>query len=85
MLPQAAVEWDAAYVEIGLRLSQLEQARDNVKHHLQNAIGEAEVGVLPDGAGHYSWKTQARKERVLPAWTGRVFRRHSSRDKENGI
>lgn len=81
VLPQVALDWDAHYVQMSQRITELEQARDEAKHFLQNAIGEAEVGLLPDGSGiRYSWKTQSRRERLQPAWSGRVFRRHAARD-----
>ena len=76
--------WDAQYVEASREIARHEDRRDEAKHHLQQALGAAEVGVLPDGT-KYTWKTQARKERLVPAWTGRVLRRHSSAtEKESG-
>ncbi len=55
----------------------LERVRDEAKARLQAAIGEATVGVLPDGAGRYSWKqqTQQRPAQEAKTVTFRALRR----------
>lgn len=80
VLPQDAIAWDEVYVQTTTQISALEKRRDEAKHHLQNYLADAEIGLLPDGSGRYSWKTQSRVEYVVPGWVGRVFRRHAPKE-----
>lgn len=56
------------------QLSELKIRVDLLENRIKAAIGEASVGVLPNGV-KYTYKTQARKEYVCPASSFRVLRR----------
>ena len=76
-LPREALEWDRAYREALETIKGAEKWRDEAKARLQGAIGEATYGVLPEGAGRYSWKaqTQERPAQEAKTLTFRTLRR----------
>lgn len=80
-LPDEAVEWDIQFESAQASIKVLETQRDLAKHHLQQLMGEAEEGILPNGT-RYTWRNQTRPARMTPEWTGRVFNRRTT--KENG-
>lgn len=51
-----------------------EERIEQIRNTLRLMIGEAEVGVLPAGAGKWSWKRQDRQEFVMPATSFRVLK-----------
>jgi predicted phage-related endonuclease len=51
------------------KLTTLEQRKVAIDNQLKAAIGDAEVGVLPDGVTAYSWKPTKRGNRVLKPTT----------------
>lgn len=58
----------------------LQDERDSIENGLRAALGEAELGVLPDRRS-VSWKLQHRKETVIPANSFRVLRIHQPKGK----
>jgi hypothetical protein len=48
------------------------------ENSLKALIGDATYAVLPDGS-RYSWKTQERKEYVVPASVTRVLRKEKAK------
>jgi putative phage-type endonuclease len=73
-LPAEAAHWDGRLRAIKDAIKDLESEKRTLENQLKAAIGEATVGVLPDGS-EYSYRTQSRKEHVVAASTFRVLRR----------
>lgn len=71
---EAADELEALKSEIRER----EKRKDLIENTIRAALGEAELGFLPDGR-KVSWKLQSRRECVLPASSFRVLRVHQSK------
>jgi len=76
------VEW----LEHSARLSELKAAKagtekeiTELENRIKVMIGDATYGALPDGS-RYSWKTQNRKEYVVPASQTRVLRYERKKD-----
>lgn len=74
-LPDAARQWDAALVDLKERIKKLDEEKSALETLIRGAIGANTWGVLPDGSGRYSLKTQTRPEHVVAASTFRVLRR----------
>ena len=60
-LPAVALEWDQ---ERTLAIKTLEEGRDaraSAENNIKACIGDSSYGILPDGAGRYSWKGKPRR------------------------
>jgi putative phage-type endonuclease len=73
-LPPEAVKWDVQRREAMLLLQRDEADKREAENLLIAALGEAEVGLLPDGT-RYSYKSQTRKGYTVEPATFRVLRR----------
>ena len=73
-LPDIAVEWDAQLQQAKEAKKNAEGAIETFGTLLRGAIGDAEVGVLPNGAA-YTLRFQERKAHMVKASSGRVLRR----------
>lgn len=73
-LPFEAQDLDEELQELKSRQSQLEDRIKVTTARLQQMLGDAEVGVLPNGV-RYSWRVQKRKGYVVDESEARVFRR----------
>lgn len=65
---------------IKLEQKRLGDERDVIENTLRAALGDAELGVLPDRRS-VSWKLQHRKESVMPASSFRVLRLHQPKNR----
>jgi putative phage-type endonuclease len=72
-LPREALDWDTRLQEAKEELKRWELVKDESEALLKGWIGEATYGVLPDGAGRYSWK-QVRQEIAAKEAQVREFR-----------
>jgi len=59
-MPQEAVMWDKALIHAKANRGVLDDEIDYLENKLKLAIGEAEMGVLHDGSGAFTHKTQQR-------------------------
>jgi putative phage-type endonuclease len=75
-LPAELVELDVELQDLKERLKVAGERRDWLENQIRAALGDHEVGLLPDGSGSYSWKAQTRKSYVVQESTTRVLRRH---------
>lgn len=74
VLPPEAIDWHKGLI-VAKTIEKLAKADiENYSNLLRQQIGDATVGVLPGGAGGYTWKWQERKEYVVPAGESRVLR-----------
>ena len=73
-LPDIAVEWDAQLQQAKEAKKNAEGAIETFGTLLRGAIGDAEIGVLPNGAA-YTLRLQERKAHMVKASSGRVLRR----------
>jgi putative phage-type endonuclease len=80
VLPQDALHWDHVLTTAKEEIGALEIREAEAKHRLQQMIGPAEIGILPDGSGHYAWKTEPRKSYTVAASSPRVLRRHAPKE-----
>jgi putative phage-type endonuclease len=60
-LPPAALSWDLALAEAEAELHRWGAVRDTMKAQLLQALGDAEVGVLPDGSARWTRTLVERK------------------------
>lgn len=60
VLPQEAVEWEQQLRRLKMERSLLEDDIKGIENNLKLSIGEAESGVLHDGSGVFTNKTQSR-------------------------
>jgi putative phage-type endonuclease len=73
-LPGEASDWDTQRLEAIAALKVAEAAKDQAENKLRAALGEAEVGVLPNGVT-YSYKASERKGYVVQPTIVRTLRR----------
>ena len=66
-LPQQAVEWDTALVELKAQKATIETEIARIENELKLAIGPAERGLLHDGSASYTFKNQERWSYKLAA------------------
>jgi putative phage-type endonuclease len=79
-LPGDALHWDAVLQATGAEIATLEAEHAAAKARLQQMIGDAEIAILPDGSGHYTWKRQTRKAYTVPAGEQRKLLRHNLKE-----
>lgn len=77
-LPDEAATWDADRLEAMDEIKRWTAKKEAAENSIRNAIGDAEVGMLP-GLVSYSWSTVARKEYTVPASATRVLRRREAK------
>jgi len=77
-LPPDAVIWDVQLQRAKEQLKELERLKDEAEASLKSLIGDAEVGVLPDGAGVYSWLDVTRAGYEVPPGRYRQLRRRKT-------
>ena len=73
-----ALEWDGRRAHAIEIIKEAEQVKDAAEASLKQAIGEAEIGSLPDGTS-FHWSTQTRPEHTVKESTFRVLRRKSAK------
>lgn len=73
-----ALEWDDQRGAAALAIKQAEGEKREAENNLRAAIGDAEVGVLPNGVS-YTWKLQQKKEHIVKASSSRVLRRRKAK------
>ena len=69
------IDKDERLKEIDGLMRQLAYEETEIKNAIRSTIGDAEIGVLPNGVT-WTYKTQERKEFTVKASTSRVLRRH---------
>lgn len=75
LLPESAIELDDKRIEAMAAIDVATAIKEQAENELKALIGSASTGVIGDGIS-YSWKSQTRKAYEVPAWEGRVLRRH---------
>lgn len=73
-LPDEAAEWADTLETAKATIKEMEALKTDAENHLKAAIGNAAIGLLPDGS-KYSWKTQHRKGYVVEPTSFRVLRK----------
>ncbi len=73
-LPPESADWDAELAELRPRLKEIKARKDELDNKMKAAIGEAAIGVLPDGA-QYTFKTSDRKGYTVESTTCRTLLR----------
>ncbi len=74
-LPPDAIDWDCNRQHAGEQIKIWEGRKERAEAQLQQAIGDAEIGELPNGDGRYSWKASERKGYEVKPTTTRTLRR----------
>ena len=74
-LPLEAYEWDRRRTEAIEAAKKAEAERDEAENLIRAALGDATVGVFPDGVGRFTWKTQTQKAYSVAETTARILRR----------
>ena len=74
-LPEAATTWDRDLARAKVQLGKWDTIKRTAEQQLKAAIGDAEIGVLPDGTGSYSWKSSDRAGYTVAPTTLRTLRR----------
>jgi putative phage-type endonuclease len=79
-LPPEAIEWSRS-MEAGKAAEKVAQGViQEAQNNLVAAIGSAEVGILPDGSGAWTYKNLRRKEYVVKAAEYRQLRRTGGKE-----
>ena len=73
-LPEDSDEWGRTLERVDEQIERLESTRNELRNKIKAAIGDAEIGVTPDGE-RWSWKTKQVKEYVVAARVQRVLRK----------
>ena len=81
-LEERFVDLDAERVALLDRKRDAEKRLEEIDDAIKAAIGPATRAVLPGGRVTFSFKAQARAERVVKASTFRVLRRHAAKGSE---
>ncbi len=77
-LPATALDAADELELVREKLRDLEARKGTIENTVRAALGDAEMGILPDGR-HFSWKLQHRKAATIAASSFRVLRLHKSR------
>lgn len=75
VLPEEAVTWDLMRQEASAELKKWEGVKSEAEALLKAHIGRAEIGVLPDGSGAFTWKEVNRKGYTVEPTSYRELRR----------
>ena len=73
-LPADSDEWCRTLERVDEQIERLEATRNELRNKIKAAIGDAEIGVTPDGL-RWSWKTQNVKEYTVAARVQRILRK----------
>lgn len=73
-LPVEAIGFDVQRVQALAEIKSWELLKNKAEARLMQLIGDAEIGILPNG-NRYSWKTGERKAYSVPAGMTRTLRR----------
>ncbi len=76
-LPAEASDWAQCLEAAKAEIKDADERKTLYENHLKLAIGNAEVGYLPNG-GSFSWKEQTTKAHMRRESTTRVLRYHKS-------
>jgi predicted phage-related endonuclease len=77
-LPNEAIQWDQDRLESVVERDSAVADIQDIDNHIKDLMGDASIGMLPDGSGMYTWKTQERAGKTF-----RVFRRAAARTTED--
>jgi putative phage-type endonuclease len=77
-LPAEGMEWDTQRLRAIAELKICEEIKDEAENKLRAALGEAEMGVLPDGTT-YTYKASERKGYVVQPTVVRTLRRKEAK------
>jgi putative phage-type endonuclease len=77
-LPSEAMEWDTQRLRAIAEAKICEEIKDEAENKLRAALGEAEMGVLPDGVT-YTYRAAERKGYVVQPTVVRTLRRKEAR------
>lgn len=77
-LPNTALAWDMQRQAAIANIHDAEEKKREAESHLQAALGDAEIGLLPDGT-KYTWKTVNKKAHAVAATSFRQMRRSERR------
>lgn len=75
VLPLEAYEWDRRRTAAKEALKKAEAECDEAENMIKAALGDATVGVFPDGVGRFTWKSQTRKAYSVAETSMRILRR----------
>lgn len=75
MLPEKATVWDRELTDVRDEIKALTSRRNYLENELRAAIGNAEIGILPDGSGAFTLKNTNRAGYTVPAKSFRTLRR----------
>lgn len=73
-LPPVAAEWDSELIRLREKISEMEKTKQELENRLKAAIGDASIGVLPDGTA-WTYRTIHRKGYSVPPKSYRQLRR----------
>ena len=77
-LPGEATEWDTQRLRALAELKTWEASKDEAENKIRAALGEAEVGVLPNGV-QFTYKASERKGYVVQPTIVRTLRRKEAK------
>lgn len=80
VLPRTAADAADRLDELKAQIKRLTDEREAIENTVKLALGETEIGHLPDGRS-FSWKLQHRKECVVKASSFRVLRLHQPKNR----
>lgn len=77
VLPDEFSEVDLRLEIVKNDIKRLESEKESLENKIRQALGDCTEGVLPNGAGSYTWKTQHNKgyTKVVEPFDSRVLRR----------
>ena len=84
ILPPASAQWDAELVDVKKTLRALTQQKRSLENCLREAIGDAEVGKIPNRDVEYTLKQVTKKEHIVKECQYRDLRRKVSKTKKGG-
>lgn len=79
-LPADAAEWDREIEEAAAAAKELKAKDTEMRNRIRAAMGDAEIGLLPDGS-QWTWKTQERAGYTVEPSTSRVLKKRKGTKK----
>lgn len=80
-LGMSGLDWDREREEAIALIREGTRRKRLIDNLIRASMGDAEVGLLPDG-GRFTWRTEHRREHIVPASANRVLRRSGAKDSE---